>query len=179
MSVCVVSGVRGFGKEQSKCFWIEDYRPARSRERDSRSLRSARGKVGRGSMRSGCSAEEDEEEGGRAEGKGWRGRETARVHLRITILIQKQSRFRFPRSSSVLKFSQFLHTWRYNFDIPPDSQQGPYTGEIHPVFVKVIWYQVLKFCFFAVFTCFDQFPIIFWFLLPECISFPLHSVAAL
>lgn len=88
MSVCVVSGVRGFGKEQSKCFWIEDYRPARSRERDSRSLRSARGKVGRGLMRSRCSAEEDEEEGGRAEGKGWRGRETVRVHLRITILIQ-------------------------------------------------------------------------------------------
>lgn len=29
-------------------------------------------------------------------GRQWRGRETARVHLRITISIQKQSCFHFP-----------------------------------------------------------------------------------
>lgn len=72
-SVCVVSGVWGFGKEWSKCFWIEDYRPADSRIRDEEleerdgggvKLRSgagagagARARWGVVLMRSGCSAE--------------------------------------------------------------------------------------------------------------------------
>lgn len=49
MSMCVVSGVWGFGKEQSKCFWTEDYKPADSRKRDVRSLRKGgKKKLGKG-----------------------------------------------------------------------------------------------------------------------------------
>lgn len=69
-------------------------------------------------------------------GRRWRGRETARVHLRITISIQKnQSPFTPPPlfSSFSQLFTLFNDTTLTFLQI---FQQGPYTGKIHPVSVK-------------------------------------------
>lgn len=108
MWVCFVSGVWGFGKERSKCFWIEDYRPADSRKRDSRSLRG----IGR------TRADEVRlQRRGRWGGRrlsGEEGMERGRdKRWGFTSWSRSWFRIHFPRSS-VLKFSQFLNILHNN-----------------------------------------------------------------
>lgn len=68
------------GKEQSKCFWIEDYRPAHSRNR----LAELEEREGKGwarvdEVRAAAPRKMRRRKAAERRGRQWRGRETARV----------------------------------------------------------------------------------------------------
>lgn len=127
------------GKEQSKCFWIEDYRPAHSRNR----LAELEEREGKGwarvdEVRAAAPRKMRRRKAAERRGRQWRGRETARGFIfRITISIKKkQSRVHFP--SLLLLCSQvflpaFTHFNDTTLTFLQIFQQGPYTGKIHPV----------------------------------------------
>lgn len=148
MSVCCLWCVGSLGKERSKCFWIEDYRRQEKETRGAWGARRVReGGEGRGEglMRSGCSAEEDEEaEGGWAERKGDGEGE---INDEDSNLMEHESWFRKSLASTSLApqvLASFCTLNDTTPDVPPDVSAGSLHKKNPPSVSKSwIWYQVL------------------------------------
>lgn len=145
----------GFGKERSRCFWIEDYRPADSRKRDTRRLRSARGK------RSGQGVDEVRprrprkmrRKAAERRGRDGEGEINNEDSPQDHYLDSERVSHPLPLAPLFSSLASFCALDDTTPDIPPGFQQGPYTGKIHPLFPKVNLVSSTEISFFLLLLC--------------------------